>query len=416
MGRKRFLSGFFSGVALTLCIGAFVMYGNQIGMFDRFYQTSTGSEKITNQERRYTLRKLGLLEKYIDKFYLNDLTADKYEDGLFKGLISSLDDRYAAYYNKDEYETINAANEGKYVGIGCSVSFDKETGQFTIVQPYEDGPADVAGILSGDILVSIDGESLTGKELSDVVSLIKGEEGTKVKVDVIRSASKKPVEIEVTRKEVETKTVTWTMLENKIGYVTIEGFKDTTVQQFNEAIDSLVEQKMEGLILDVRNNGGGSLDAVVSITDRILSKGLIVYTRDKYDKGDDYYAKDKKKLDLPMVLLVNENSASASEVFAGALKDHKLATLVGTKTFGKGIVQSIFSLQDGSAIKLTTSKYYTPNGYNIHDVGIQPDITVKMNEEYDVAEDELTDGPDLEKDNQLQAAIGCMEEKLNIQK
>lgn len=416
MGRKRFLSGFFSGVALTLCIGAVILYGNQIGMFDRIYQTSKGSEKITNQERRQALRKLSLLEKYIDKFYLNDLTADKYEDGLYKGLISSLGDRYAAYYNEEEYETINASNEGKYVGIGCSVSYDKETGKFTIIQPYEDGPADVAGIHSGDVLSTVDGKSVVGKELSDVVNMIKGKEGTKVKVSILRDTSNAPIELEVTRKEVETKTVTYTMLENKIGYVAIAGFKDTTVQQFNDAIDALEKDKMAGLILDVRNNGGGSLDVVVKITDRLLSKGLIVYTRDKYDKGDDYYAKDKKELDLPMVLLVNENSASASEVFAGALRDHKLATLVGTKTFGKGIVQSIFSLQDGTAIKLTTSKYYTPKGYNIHDVGIQPDIQIEMNKDYDLSEDDLTEEPDLEKDNQLKTAVQCMQEKLNIEK
>lgn len=416
MGRKRFLSGFFSGVALTLCVGAFILYGNQIGMFDRFYQTSSGSEKITNHERRQALRKLSILEQYIDKFYLNDLTADKYEDGLYKGLISSLDDRYAAYYNKEEYETINASNEGKYVGIGCSVSYDKETGKFTIIQPYEDGPADVAGIHSGDVLSTVDGKSVVGKELSDVVNMIKGKEGTKVKVSILRDTSNAPIELEVTRKEVETKTVTYTMLENKIGYVAIAGFKDTTVQQFNDAIDALQKDKMAGLILDVRNNGGGSLDVVVKITDRLLSKGLIVYTRDKYDKGDDYYAKDKKELDLPMVLLVNENSASASEVFAGALRDHKLATLVGTKTFGKGIVQSIFSLQDGTAIKLTTSKYYTPKGYNIHDVGIQPDIQIEMNKDYDLSEDDLTEEPDLEKDNQLKTAVQCMQEKLNIEK
>lgn len=412
MERKKFLSGFLCGIALTLCLGTFLVYGNQLGWFDWLYQTSKGSEKITNAQRRHALQKLGVLEKYIDKFYLNDLTADAYEDGLYKGLISSLDDKYAAYYNKEEYESINAMNEGKYVGIGCSVTFDKETGVFTIIKPYEGSPADEAGMKSGDELVSVDGESITGKNLSDVVALIKGEEGTKVKVGVRRGSSNEILELEVTRKEVETKTVSYAMLENQIGYVAISGFKDTTVNQFNEAIDALEKDNMKGLILDVRNNGGGALTAVVKMTDRLLKKGLIVYTRDKYGKGDDYYAEDKKELDLPMVLLVNENSASASEVFAGALKDHKMATLVGTRTYGKGIVQSIYSLSDGSAVKLTTSKYYTPNGYNIHEVGIEPDITVEMNKDYNATEDDITEGPDLEKDNQLQAAISCMKEKL----
>lgn len=414
MERKKFLSGFLCGIALTLCLGVFIVYGNQLGWFDKIYQTSRGSEKITNSERRHALQKLGLLEKYIDKFYLNDLNAEDYENGLYKGLVSSLNDRYAAYYNKEEFEEITAMNKGEYVGIGCSVSFDKETGDFTIIQPYEGSPAQQAGIHSGDVLVSVDGKSVTGKTLSDVVSMIKGEEGTKVKIAVTRSSSEKPVELEVTRKEVETKTVTYSMLDNKIGYIAIAGFKDTTVQQFNDAVEALQKQNMAGLILDVRDNGGGALDAVVKMTDRLLSKGLIVYTKDKDGKGDKYYAKDKKQLDLPMVLLVNENSASASEVFAGALRDHKLATLVGTKTFGKGIVQSIFSLNDGSAIKLTTSKYYTPNGDNIHEVGIEPDIVVEMNKDYDKVEDDLVEGPDLEKDNQLQAAMECMNKKIGV--
>lgn len=411
MERKKFLSGFLCGIALTLCVGTFIVYGNQLGWFDWMYQTTRGSEKITNAERRQALRKLGLLEQYIDRYYLNDLTAEDYENGLFKGLVSSLDDKYAAYYSEEEYSSVSASNEGKYVGIGCSVSYDPDTTLFTIVKPYEDGPADVAGLESGDVLIAIDGKNVAGMDLSSVVSTMKGEEGTKVTVTVMRASSIQPIDLVVTRKEVETKTVTYSMLEDKIGYIAIAGFKDTTVEQFNGAVEDLQEQQMKGLILDVRNNGGGALSAVVSIADRILPEGLIVYTRDKHDKGEDFYSSDKEELDLPMVLLVNENSASASEVLAGALKDHDVATLVGTKTFGKGIVQSIFALSDGSAIKLTTSKYYTPNGYNIHEVGIEPDVEVEMNEDYDSLEE-----PTLEDDNQLQAAISCMDEKLGISK
>lgn len=407
MERKKFLSGFLCGIALTLCLGITIIYGYQLGWWDRIYQQSRGSEKITNVEHRQALRKLALLEKYIDKFYLNDLTADKYEDGLYNGLISSLDDKYAAYYNKKEYQEINEINEGKYVGIGCAVSFDKETGVFTIIQCYKGSPADKAGMRSGDILATIGGESVTGKTLNDVVGMIKGKEGTKVKVTVTRKSSEKPIVLEITRKEVETNTVAFSMLEKKIGYIAIDSFKETTVKQFNDAVDALLKQDMKGLILDVRDNGGGSLDAVVKITDRILKEGLIVYTKDKNGKGEKYYAKDKKSLDLPMVLLVNGQSASASEVFAGALRDHKLATLIGTKTFGKGIVQSIFSLNDGSAIKLTTSKYYTPNGYNIHDLGIEPDIVIGENKDGEGFDER----PDVKKDNQLQVAIKCMGEK-----
>lgn len=412
MERKKFLSGFVCGIALTLCLEMFTICGNQAGWFDRLYQTSNGSEKITNAQRRHTLQKLGVLEKYIDKFYLNDLTADAYEDGLYKGLISGLHDKYAAYYNKEEYESINAMNEGKYVGIGCAISYDKETNLFTVIKVYEGSPAEESGMKTGDELITIDGKKLAGKTLNDVVAFIKGEEGTKVKIGVRHESSDEVTELEATRKEVETKTVSYTMLENRVGYIAVSGFKDTTVKQFNDAVDILQKEDMKGLILDVRNNGGGALSAVVKMTDRLLKKGLIVYTRDKSDKGEDYYAEDKKELDLPMVLLVNENSASASEVFAGALKDHKKATLVGTRTYGKGIVQSIYSLGDGSAVKLTTSKYYTPNGYNIHEVGIEPDIKVEMNKNYHLDEEVSESSPDVKKDNQLQAAIACMKSKM----
>lgn len=416
MERNKFLSGFLCGMAFTLCLGTVIVTGNQAGWFDWIYQTSSGSEKITNAERRETLQKLGVLERYIDRYYLNDLEAEDYADGLYKGLISSLDDRYAAYYNEEEYTSINAVNEGKYVGIGCSISFDKETGAFTIVKPYADGPADKAGLCSGDILVSIDGEEIKGKNLTEVVSAIKGKEGTDVTLEVQRGSSSKMKEIVITRNEVETKTVMYGMLDDRIGYIAIAGFKENTVEQFEDAVDFLEKAGMSGLIMDVRNNGGGALTSVVAMTNRILSEGMIVYTRDKYDKGEDYYADDKQSLNLPMVLLVNEYSASASEVFAGALKDHGVATIVGTTTFGKGIVQSIFDLQDGSAIKLTTSKYYTPNGYNIHDVGIKPDIIVKPKDDDAELDVESAEIPDPAKDNQMKAAIDCMEKKLAGQK
>lgn len=407
MERKKYLSGFLCGVAFTLCIGAFVLIGDQNGWFDWLYQTSTGSEKITNAERRRALSKLSLLERFIDDYYLNDLTAEDYANGLYKGLISSLDDRYAAYYTEEEYEEISAVNEGKYVGIGCSISLDSETGVVTLIQPYEGGPADKAGIQTGDVLVAVGDENIAGLELSEVVALVKGEEHTDVTLTVMRESSEEPIELVVTREEVETKTISYKMLDDGIGYLAISGFKESTKEQFSQALDALKNMDMKGLILDVRDNGGGSLDTVVNIADKLLPEGLIVYTRDKYDKGEDYESTDKEYLDLPMVLLVNENSASASEVLAGALRDHEAATLVGTKTFGKGIVQSIFDLDDGSALKLTTSKYYTPNGDNIHEVGIEPDIVVELDEEYKKKEE-----PTMEDDNQLQVAIECMEKKI----
>lgn len=411
MKRRSYLSGFLCGIAFTLCVGTFAVIGERNGWFDWAYQTSNGSEKITNAQRRRVLAKLSLLEGYIDKYYLNDLKAADYADGLYKGLFASLNDKYAAYYSEEEYASISELNAGKYVGIGCSISYDEKTGSFILLQPYEEGPAKKAGVKSGDTLVSVDGEHVTGLDLNEVVALVKGEEGTDVILTVRRASSQKPIELVITRQEVETKTITYSMLENQIGYLAIAGFKESTKEQFHNALEDLISQDMKGLILDVRDNGGGSLSCVVDIADRLLPEGLIVYTRDKYEKGEDYHSTDEEQLDLPMVLLVNGNSASASEVLAGALKDHKAATLIGTRTYGKGIVQSIFELNDGSALKLTTSKYYTPNGYNIHEVGIEPDIELELDEKSRTdAQD--SDKPDPEKDNQLKAAIQCINENL----
>lgn len=407
MERKKFLSGFLCGIAFTICIGTAVVAGNNYGLFDSFYQRTEGSEKITNAERRQVLKKLGTLEEYVDNYYLNDVTLKDYSEGLYRGYMSSLKDKYAAYYSKEEYDSVNESTEGKYVGIGCSIVYEPDKREFTLVQPYEGGPADKAGVRTGDVLTAIDGKKTDKMDLNQVVTTMKGKKGTEVTITILRSGVKEPMDFKITRDKVVTETVSSKMLENNIGYISISGFKENTVKQFSDAVDKLEKQGMQGLIIDERDNGGGSLSAVVSIADRILPEGLIVYTRDKNNKGEDFYCKDKKEIDLPIVLLVNENSASASEVLAGALKDHEVATLVGTKTFGKGIVQSIFPLSDGSAVKLTTSKYYTPNGNNIHEVGIVPDVKVELDQKYKEMEK-----PTDKDDNQLQTAITCMKSKL----
>lgn len=406
MEQKKFLTGFVSGMAVVCLLVGVLLFSGKLGIYSG-YQGGSGSEKITASEHRKVLNKLTLLEQYIDEYYLNDLKAEALGNGLYKGLISSLDDQYAAYYTKEEMEDVKESTEGKYVGIGAYVSYDDELKAAKIIKPYEDGPADKAGIKAGDIIVTIDGKDVTGKDLTSVVSRMKGKEGTKVKIGVSRNGEAETKEFKVTRKKVETNTVSYQMFSDKIGYIGIASFKESTVEQFRYAVEQLEKQGMKGLIFDVRDNGGGSLSAVVDMLDRILAKGVIVSVKDKNGKGEVYKSTNKESLDIPMVCLVNGNSASASEVFAGALKDRDVAKLIGTKTFGKGIVQTIYYLNDGSAIKLTTAKYYTPSGKNIHKVGIEPDVNVELDESIYEMED-----PQPKDDNQLQKAVSVLKKEM----
>ena len=243
-------------------------------------------------------------------------------------------------------------------------------------------------------------------DLSEVVSKMKGKSGTKVKVSILREGEKDPMEFEITRKKIEVPTIEYQMLSDKIGYVIISEFDEITVTQFDAAIDDLEKQGMKALVVDVRNNPGGLLTSVVKILDRILPPELLVYTEDKYNKRVEEFAEDKAQVKVPMAVLINGNSASASEIFAGTLQDYKTATIVGTTSFGKGIVQSVYPFNDGSAVKLTISKYYTPNGRNIHKTGITPDVKVELDKEL---QKEVV--IPIKKDDQLQKAISILKKK-----
>ena len=272
---------------------------------------------------------------------------------------------------------------------------------------FENSPGEEAGILPGDILTEADGKDLSDMDLSTAVSYIKGEQGTTVKLKVYRSSVHDYVEIEAQRRRVSVPTVESQMLEDSIGYVIVSEFDSVTAKQYIQAIEDLEEQGMKGLIVDVRGNPGGLLDIVVEMLDYMLPEGTIVYTEDKYGKGDTYTSDAEHYFDMPLAVLVNENSASASEIFAGAIKDYGVGTIVGTKTFGKGIVQHIYQLEDNTALKLTVSRYYTPNGTCIHGVGIEPDVEVELDENLKTAVSIST-----EEDNQLQEAVSVIREKL----
>ena len=329
----------------------------------------------------YFTSKMELLANLIDQYYMNDISVEDMRVGAYKGLLEGLGDPYTCYYTAEEFDALMESTTGTYYGIGAVVQQDVRTMYITIVKPYVDGPAYNAGMLPGDIIYMVDGVDVTGMDIDQVVTMMKGPEGTIVKVTVVRDGAADPVELTITRGKIEIETIEYEMLDNNIGLITISSFDEPTPKQFKEGIEALKKQGMQGLVIDLRNNGGGLLDAVVEMLDYLLPKGMIVYTEDKYGEREEYRGTDKEMLDMPMIVMINGNSASASEIFAAAMQDYDAATLVGTTSFGKGIVQTILPLSDGTAVKITISKYYTPKGICIHGTGVTPDIEVELNDE-----------------------------------
>ncbi|MFT4144590.1 MAG: S41 family peptidase [Mobilitalea sp.] len=414
--RKNFLTGLLTGIGSALFI--FVLLVAALFYFsDKTEADSSDAKEISNNQEveepsaevnyNKIMKKLEFLEKLVDTNYLESVDNVSFEDGIYKGFISSLEDPYSTYFTKEEYSALMESSSGIYCGIGATVSQDVKTGIITIVKPFKNSPAIKAGLLPGDIIIKVDGEEVTGKDLSEVVGHMKGIEGTTVELSIGREGEKEPLKFTITRQEIEVPTIEYQMLDNSIGYIIITQFDEVTVTQFNKAVDALEKQKMKALIVDVRNNPGGLLDSVVNVLDRLLPPELIVYTMDKNNVRKEESATDDKTVKVPMAVLINGNSASAAEIFAGTLQDYKTATIVGTTSFGKGIVQQVIPLSDGTAVKLTISKYYTPNGRNIHGTGITPDVSIELNDEL---AKEVT--IPIDKDNQLQKAIKLMKSKI----
>lgn len=320
----------------------------------------------------------------IDDVYMGEVDEQKLADSMYAGLLSGLDDPYSRYYSKEEREEEDRSNAGEYEGLGIVMGQMKDSGEIVIVQCYEGGSAASAGVEPGDILYAVDGESVEGKELSDISSAIQEKEEKDVVLTLVREqedGSIQQMDITVTKGKVEMNYVSGEMLDGDTGYLAITQFTGVTSEQFAETYQSLKEQGMKRLIVDLRDNPGGLLDAVCDTLRQILPEGMIVYMEDKQGSREEYTCDGETPIDIPLAVLVNENSASASEIFAGAVKDHGIGTLVGTTTYGKGIVQTYYRLKDGSEVKLTTAKYFTPNGTNIHGTGIEPDVTVEASED-----------------------------------
>lgn len=394
--KHPFRNGFLSGVAVCLVIALMVVI-----VKETMLHSTVGSGFMT----KHGVEKVNLLSDVIDQYYYKDITDEEKMEGIYKGLMSSTNDKYTDYYSPKEFKDLMVTMEGDYGGIGATLSQDKATKEVSVVEVYEGSPAARAGLDRGDIVISVDGHLGTDESLDDFVQRIRGEEGTSI--EMVYKRDDQEHTIEITREEVIVPSVSHRMLDDKIGYIRISSFVNGTQKDFEDALADLQSQGMQGIVFDMRDNGGGMVDSVVAILDDILPAGTVVYTMDKSGKREDYTSDDAKKIDIPVTVLVNENTASAAEIFTGAIRDFNYGTIIGTNTFGKGIVQSTVPLSDGSAVKITVATYYTPSGECIHEKGIKPDIEL----EFSYADENPTEYDEL-KDNQVQKAMEVLGEKL----
>lgn len=379
MKNSRFVQGVTVGVAGALAVvaiflgGTFYKYRSQYKMLLGNTETSKSLDKSETE----IFTKIKYLMSMIDERSIYDPDDQEVIDGIYKGIFNSLGDDYSCYYTADEYKKFMEVTQGNYEGIGAYISTNSE-GNCYIVAPMKGSPAEEAGLKSGDIIYKVNGEIVTDKSADEIVALIKGKEGTSVKVSIAREGEEDYLDFNVKRRKIESPTVSYEVKKDNIGYIAVSSFDNVTTHQFKEALIELQKKKVKGVVIDLRNNPGGNLDVVVDMLDLFLPKDkLIVYTEDKNGKRQDTYkARKPISFSVPMAVLVNENSASASEIFAGTIKDYGLGKIVGKTTFGKGIVQTVVPLNDGSAIKFTIAKYFTPKGKYIHGKGIKPDVEI----------------------------------------
>jgi len=396
---KKFNTGVLTGVVGTLLIMGLVFgitfYKNKDIM--NILTGNTHTARSVEKSGDTIISKVKFLMGIIDEQSIYEPNDEDVIEGIYKGIFESLDDDYATYYTKDEYEKFLETATGEYVGIGAYVAMN-ENGYTYIVSPMKGSPAEKVGLKTGDIFYKIDGKDVTDKGSDEIAAMLKGKEDTKVKVKVARDGEDDYLSFTIVRKKIESITVAHKVLEDNIGYIQVASFDDITVKQFQEALKELQKEKVEGLVIDLRDNPGGNLDVVVEMLDMFLPKdSMIVYTKNKAGQvTSEYKAQSNDFTSIPMCVLINGNSASASEIFAANVKDHKLGKLIGTTTFGKGIVQTVTRLTDGSAIKFTTAKYFTPEGLDIHKKGVEPDIEIELN---------LDDYRDKKIDSQLNVAV-----------
>ena len=384
--KKGFLQGLLLGAFVMVLVAGFVSCG-------LVRETGTNTENASVTDR--TDEKIEKLRELIDETYLGDVDEEHLEEGIYKGFVDGLNDPYSVYYDKEEAKELLESVEGEFEGIGASLIQNSDTGIITLLHIYQDSPAMRAGLQDDDILYQVNGEEVTGEDLSEVVSHIRGEKGTTVDLTVLRGEEQEEITVTATRDTIQVQTVDYRMMEDGVGYLAVTEFDSVTYEQYEQALKDLENQGMTGLVVDLRNNPGGSLDIVCEMLDLMLPEGVVVYMEDKEGQRQELFSDEEHQFDLPLAVLVNGYSASASEIYAGAIQDYGIGKIVGTQTYGKGVVQKIFNLDDGSCVKLTIAEYFTPEGRTINGKGITPDVEVAYE----------ADENNEEADNQLDKAI-----------
>lgn len=371
-----------------------------------------GKVLITEQDYlnyKYILKeysKLFELRQYVEDNYYIPVDDEALMTGMYKGLFEGTGDKYSGYFTKEEYDEILLSTQGEYQGIGVIVT-PAEDGYITVVAPFEDTPAYRAGIKSGDRIVKINGEEYNSDQLNLAVSKMRGEPGTSVQITIMREGEEALIELDVLRANVKMKSVKSEMLDNKVGYIRITSFDDKTSDEFKNHLRDLQLKNIEGLVIDLRDNPGGLVNECLVIADMLMGKDVIVYTQDG-NGNKEYHKSDRDRIDIPYTVLVNGGSASSSEILSAGVKDTKSGTLIGTQTYGKGIIQRLVPLNDGDGIELTVAQYFSPNGSTIHGIGIEPDIVVEIDEE------QLEDGIlTRENDPQLKKALEVLYEQID---
>ena len=388
----------------TLLLGIVIGAAAMFLVLNALTGSVLGESGILDEE---TIAKIGTLVNLIDESYYeaDEVDTDQLQEGLYRGLVDALDDPYSVYYTVDEIEDLEESLSGSFSGIGAYVSLDETTGYPKIAGVIPGSPAEAAGLLTDDIIVEADGESLAGLDLDVAVSRIRGEEGTSVHLSIYRSGEPDYLEFDIVRAVVDSETAAGEMLdaENGIGYIQITEFDDVTCEQVEEILFDLLDQGMEGLVIDLRDNPGGTVDAVTSIAQYLIPKGLIFYMEYPDGTREEYSADGTDYIDLPIAVLINGNSASASEILSSAIQESGAGVVIGTQSYGKGVVQTIYSLTDGTGVKLTVAEYFTRNGNSIHGIGVTPDVEIALD-----TDAYLEDGTDTQLEAAVSELLGSM--------
>lgn len=394
----RFGRGFLAGL-----LSALILFGVGFGITHIFQELGSGDFASGTTSKADVEDKLDEISGIIENYYLyeDEIDEDALIDGIYSGYASALGDPYTEYYGEEQTKALYETTSGEFSGIGAVMSKSLDSDEITIVNVYKDSPAAKAGLMDGDILTEVDGESVSGQELDTIVSKVKGDEGTEVVLTVLRDGEE--LELTAVRDIIEVQTVSYEMKDNQIGYISVSEFDDVTYEQFKEALDALESQGMQGLVIDLRSNPGGVLSTVTDMLKLLLPEGTIVSTKDKYGNVEEVTCDGENEFTKPLAVLVNQYSASAAEIFSAAVQDYGIGEIVGVTTYGKGVVQQIIPMDDGTSMKVTIAEYYTPSGKSINGEGVTPDVEVEY--EYNAENPEA--------DNQLDKALEVIRSELD---